>query len=264
MIGRRRDSNDGAATRADSMLDSKVQAAKDMRTSSTIRQAGNSRVQVSNKLDISAYRGNLYKQTLAPSWSKTKLREAQKKYNNIGEEVRKSIETVDATKREAYLNTTINGDSGWKSGFGRTSNNNSPLGGKTSPLFHKTVTNFAQVKYDDNGGLNPVSPVKRGLSLNNTIARASHPNEWRRECNSLVRTAKPSMDLDVSERAVSVFQPKKIVSDVDRSKKMFKKYSAFRNEYDPSTSKVEYKHFLDKVVQDVRHYDSNIGNNLAH
>ena len=61
MIGRRRDSQDGGAVRADSMLDSKVKAAKDMRTSSTIRQAGNSRVQVNNKLDLTGYRGNLYK-----------------------------------------------------------------------------------------------------------------------------------------------------------------------------------------------------------
>ena len=120
------------------------------------------------------------------------------------------------------------------------------------------------MKFDDNGGLNPVSPVKRGLSLNNTIARASHPTEWRREINSFIKTAKPSLDLDVSERAVSVFQPKKIVSDVDRSKKMFKKYSAFKTEFDSNSSKVEYKHFLDKVVQDQRHYDSNISNSLAH
>ena len=45
---------------------------------------------------------------------------------------------------------------------------------------------------------------------------------------------------------------------------MFKKYSAFRQEHDPNGSKVDYKHFLDKLVQDKRHYDSNIGNTLAH
>ena len=79
-----------------------------------------------------------------------------------------------------------------------------------------------------------------------------------------MRVAKPGLELDYSERAVSVFVPKKIVKDVDQSKRMFKKYSAYRSEVDPNSSKVDYKHFLDKVVQDQRHYDSNIGNSLAH
>ena len=74
----------------------------------------------------------------------------------------------------------------------------------------------------------------------------------------------PSFDLDISQRAVSVFEPKKIVSDVDISKKQFKKYSAFRKDFDPNSSKVDYKHYLDRVVQDTRHYDSNISNSLNH
>jgi len=45
---------------------------------------------------------------------------------------------------------------------------------------------------------------------------------------------------------------------------MFKKYSAFRQEVDPASSKVDYKHFLTKVMSDQRHYDSNLGNSLAH
>lgn len=126
----------------------------------------------------------------------------------------------------------------------------------------KTVTNFASVRYDNNGGLNPVSPQKRGLAreavtnsvkLNNT--------EWRNR-SAIRSTAKPGLELDVEDRAVSVFQPKKIVSDNDESKRIFKKYSNFKNEFDPQASKAEYKHFLDRVVQDKRHYDSNISNSL--
>ena len=45
---------------------------------------------------------------------------------------------------------------------------------------------------------------------------------------------------------------------------MFKKYSAFRSETDPNSSKADYHHYLDRVVQDKRHYDSNLGNSLAH
>ena len=54
------------------------------------------------------------------------------------------------------------------------------------------------------------------------------------------------------------------MTDADQSKKLFKKYSAFRSESQNTSSKVDYKHFLDKVVQDTRHYDSNIGNSLSH
>jgi len=79
-----------------------------------------------------------------------------------------------------------------------------------------------------------------------------------------MRTAKPSLDLAMSERACSVFVPKKIIKDVDNSKRMYKKYSAFRKEVEPGASKVDYKHFLDKVTADTRHYDSNIGNSIAH
>ena len=125
------------------------------------------------------------------------------------------------------------------------------------------MTNFQQVRYDNNGGLNPVSPVKRGLALDVRTDTVSHPLEWKRNM-STIRGARPTLELDISERAVSVFQPRKIVNDVDNSKKVFKKYSAFRDEYDSGSSKADYKHFLSRVVQDKRMYDSNIGNSLNH
>ena len=127
------------------------------------------------------------------------------------------------------------------------------------------MTNFAQVRYDNNGGLNPQSPVKRGLALDMTTGVSSHPKQqkWDRG-NSTMPIARPNLELDISERSVSVFKPKKIIKDVDESRLMFKKYSAFRKEVDPNMSKSEYKLFLDRVVQDKRHYDSNIGNSLAH
>jgi len=75
-------------------------------------------------------------------------------------------QTVDATKRDAYLDTKIGGKS-WMSTT-VTAPNSQFAGTEThNRLFNKTVTNFAQVRYNDNGGLNPVSPVKRGLVKDN-------------------------------------------------------------------------------------------------
>ena len=125
----------------------------------------------------------------------------------------------------------------------------------------KTVTNFASVRYDNNGGLNPVSPVKRGLARE-AVTNSVKLNGAELRNKSAIRSAKPGIELDIEERAVSVFQPKKIISDNDESKRMFKKYSNFKNEFDAGASKAEYKHFLDRVVQDKRHYDSNISNSL--
>lgn len=45
-------------------------------------------------LDLTAYRGNLFKQTLSPQWSKTQLRQAQQKYAKISDEVRRSIGNI--------------------------------------------------------------------------------------------------------------------------------------------------------------------------
>lgn len=87
--------------------------------------------------------------------------------------------------------------------FGMNSERGDPV--DKSQLFTKTVTNFAQVRFDNNGGLNPVSPVKRGLSLDvHTENRSSMPSDWKRT-GSVVKAAMPSMELDISERAVSVF-----------------------------------------------------------
>ena len=85
------------------------------------------------------------------------------------------------------------------------------------------------MRYDNNGGLNPVSPEKRGLGgLEMTTGTVSmNPNRELRN-SSTVKMARPSLDLDISQRAVSVFQPRKIISDSEASKRFFKKYSAFR------------------------------------
>ena len=71
------------------------------------------------------------------------------------------------------------------------------------------------MRYDNNGGLNPVSPEKRGLALDVTTKSANQPGSWSRMSNSTMRQARPTLELDVTERAVSVFQPKKIITDVE-------------------------------------------------
>ena len=43
---------------------------------------------------------------------------------------------------------------------------------------------------------------------------------------------------------------------------MFKKFSAFKKSVDMDTSKVEYKHFLDKMVQEKPTYDFNMNHTL--
>ena len=77
-----------------------------------------------NTMDLTAYRGNLYKQTLSPNWSKTRLREARDKYNKITDEARASLDgsglerrgnhSIDATKRDAFLDTTISSVPTWR------------------------------------------------------------------------------------------------------------------------------------------------------
>jgi len=127
----------------------------------------------------------------------------------------------------------------------------------------KTVTNFASVRYDNNGGLNPVSPVKRGLPREAATGMVRLDNKDFRN-KSAIRKAKPGIELGMEDRAVSVFVPKRIVKDNEVSKQTFKKYSAFRNEFEAGASKVDYKLFLDRVVQDKRHYDTNISNSLGY
>ena len=42
--------------------------------------------------------------------------------------------------------------------------NSTLISGGNRGGFRKTVTNFKSIKYDDNGGLNPQSPYKRGIT----------------------------------------------------------------------------------------------------
>lgn len=51
---------------------------------------------------------------------------------------------------------------------------------------------------------------------------------------------------------------------MDRNRSIFKKYSQFRDEVSPGTSKADYKHYLGRVVKDKKMYDSNIGQSLEH
>lgn len=266
-IGNRKQSQHQENDRQNSMLDWAKKGDTNDRNKSVLKDSGKTAI------DIRGYRGNLYKQTLSPNWSKTKLREAQKKYSQIAEDIHSSLDSpftrqpfqktgnkfgsIDANMRTSFMDTRIGGTGGNSPRYGNATVK------EPARLFTKTVTNFAQVRFDNNGGLNPVSPVARGLTLESTSTKATNPGDWRRGA-STIRAARPTNELDISERAVSVFQPKKIISDVQQSKRMFKKYSAFREEFDPTSSKADYKHFLDKVVQDVRHYDSNISNSLNH
>ena len=63
---------------------------------------------------------------------------------------------TDASKRESFFDTRMSGGNmTWQN---RTGKMGSTMSNRTSPdnkMFTKTVTNFAQVRYDDNGGLNP-------------------------------------------------------------------------------------------------------------
>ena len=96
------------------------------------------------------------------------------------------------------------------------------------------------------------------------MQRESVNNAANRTSDMRMREAMPSNTLDVSQRMVSVFQPQKIVSDVDASKRVFRKFSNFRKEFDEGSSKADYKAYLGRVLSEKRHYDSNIGNSLAH
>ncbi len=63
----------------------------------------------------------------------------------------------------------------------------------------KTVTNFAQVRYDNNGGLNPVSPMARGLALDVKAETIGSISDWKnRDRSTMRRQAMPSLELDIS------------------------------------------------------------------
>ena len=86
----------------------------------------------------------------------------------------------------------------------RTQNSLSPARLQATSYVPKTVTNFASIRYDNNGGLNPVSPEKRGMAREaKTNSVAVNSADWREK--SVLNSAKPGLSLDVEERAVSVF-----------------------------------------------------------
>ena len=85
LIGTRKASQTQEDTRQNSMM----KAATHQRgKSQALKEAG-----ANQTIDVKSYRGNLYKQTLSPSWSKTKLREAQSKYNKIAEDLRNQTDS---------------------------------------------------------------------------------------------------------------------------------------------------------------------------
>ena len=94
----------------------KAQTAARRNNHSALREGAN------NTLDVKSYRGNLYKQTLSPDWSKRRLVEQQQKFSKIDEEARASIDgkfsplesmchskkpSVDVSKRDAFLDTRM-------------------------------------------------------------------------------------------------------------------------------------------------------------
>ena len=99
---------------------------------------------------------------------------------------------ADATTRDSYMDTQMRSTG--------VSWNRTALASpkkEQNRMFTKTVTNFSQVRYDNNGGLNPQSPYKRGLSLEVTTDVIGHPKQWQRASNSTMRNAKPGLDLDI-------------------------------------------------------------------
>merc|ERR1712046_476406 len=103
------------------------------------------------------------------------------------------------------------------------------------------------------------SPAKKGLprEVNSNItwpdpvkALRGSPDLETKETSGAFRRARPSIDLSTEERSSTVLHPRKIMRDVDISKQMFKKFSAFKKSVDMDTNKAEYKHFLDRMVQE--------------
>ena len=63
-------------------------------------------------LDVRGYRGNLYKQTLSPSWSKSKLREARDKYSKITDDARTNLTgsgLKNQSQRDVFLDSSLSG-----------------------------------------------------------------------------------------------------------------------------------------------------------
>ena len=76
-------------------------------------------------------------------------------------------------------------------------------------------------------------------SINNIDMKLSTIQPERNR-SSFGKVAKPALELDSSERASSVFHPRKIVRDVDVSTHLYKKFSAFKRDVSPGGSKVDF------------------------
>lgn len=131
----------------------------------------------------------------------------------------------------------------------------------------KTVTNFNSVKMQSKGGLFPHSPALLGLP------REVHSNQtWTdpakafgsdyERSNSGMVVAKPQIELSLDERTCTVLHPRKILRDVDETSKMYKKYSAFRQQTDMNASKTDYKHYLERMVREKPTFDFNMNHTL--
>ena len=66
----------------------------------------------------------------------------------------------------------------------------------------------------------------------------------------------------MEERTATVLQPRKILRDVDETTKMYKKYSAFRQQVETGASKADYKHYLERMVREKPTYDFNMNHTL--
>jgi len=110
--------------------------------------AANKKIQSreSEPVNLSAFRGNLFKQTLGPEWDRPKIPEDYDRKGSV-------------TQLDNILSKTAQTPTNGKPAFDASSS----LTGVQRGSFRKTVTNFKSVKYDDNGGLNPQSPYKRGM-----------------------------------------------------------------------------------------------------
>jgi hypothetical protein len=74
------------------------------------------------------------------------------------------------------------------------------------PLMGKTVTNFAAIKYRDNGGLFPQSSAKLGLSPEVSTSKVwQDPNVATSQRSfSQLKQAKPTLELELDERTATV------------------------------------------------------------
>ena len=133
-------------------------------------------------IDLKGYKGNMHKQTLSPTWNRSKAHQAfqsqDDSYTAGGPSVFRNqrnskgrIETaVDKSRFSFTMHQTFQDNTSkllassydkmtgkalsptMRSGMMHSTMNKQPV-----PLMGKTVTNFAAIKYRDNGGLFPQS-----------------------------------------------------------------------------------------------------------